>query len=77
MCVYIYIYIYILNLSKSTDHGTTFKWSIRRNGRIMELEYHYNGIAWAIISHPNKGVGDLGRWSVREVLLCVYITCYI
>ena len=30
-----------LNLSKSTDHGTTFKWSIYGGGRNRELQYSY------------------------------------
>ena len=31
------------NLSKSTDHGNDFEWSILGTSRIRELQYHYNG----------------------------------
>ena len=34
----IYIYIYI-NVPKSADHGTDFKWSIWGGGRIREFDY--------------------------------------
>ena len=42
VCIYIYKYIQ-LNLSKSVDVGTDFKWSIEGGGRFRELEYHYSG----------------------------------
>ena len=38
--IYIYIYIYqTVNLSKSTNHGTVFRWSIYGVGWIREFEY--------------------------------------
>ena len=55
--------MYNENLSKSTDHGTDFKWSIIGGVRFTELEYHYSGIIWAIVWDPNKA-NDKGEWSV-------------
>ena len=54
-----------------TDNGTGFKSSIWGGDLIKELEYHYNGIIWAIVWDPNEAIdiGEWWRWSVREVLL--------
>ena len=42
------------NLSKSTDYGTNFKWSISRDGQFRELEYCYNGILLVVVKAPIK-----------------------
>ena len=42
------------NLFKLTNHGTDFKWSIWGGGRFRELEYHYNGIVWALVGAQIK-----------------------
>ena len=41
--------------------------------RFRELEYYSNGIVRAIFETQNRGVVDLWRWSVRKVLLYIYI----
>ena len=62
--------------------GTDFKWSIYGSARIRELEYRYNGIAWAIMCDPNKVI-DLWKWlidwnwSVRQFLLYLPIHTHI
>ena len=53
MSIYVTYYISYLyiqsNLTKLTDHGTDFKWSIYGGGRFRELECCYNGIIWAFV----------------------------
>ena len=55
---------------RPTLHG-----SFREVLSLESSEYHYHGIAWAIVWDPNKAI-DIGgggvdqwRWSVREVAL--------
>ena len=76
------IYMYSKNLSKSTDHGTDFKWTIYAGGWFKQLgsnlEYLYNGIVWAILWDPNKAI-NIGEWSTcggghleRFYCTCIY-----
>ena len=81
-----YLYNVQQNLSKVTDHGTNFKWSIYGGVQFRELEYRYSGILHGSSFGPQikrltqgRGV-DLWRWSLREIVLhmciCLYIYIY-
>ena len=55
--------------------GPTLNGPVRN---MVGFEYCYNGIIWAVVWHTNKaieyrGVIDLCRWSVKEILLYVHI----
>ena len=63
-------------LPKSTDSGNKVKCSIYGGGWVRDLQYQYNDIVSVIVSDAkksdqNRGVVDLWRWSVREVLVHV------
>ena len=63
----------MVQLSKTTDHGTDFKWSIYGEGRFRELGYSYTGIVMVIVlgskySDRYRRAVDLWKWSVTEIL---------
>ena len=54
--------------------GLTLNGTIYGHSWLRELEYHYNGIVWAIFWDPNEAsnIGEwsnMWRWWVREMLL--------
>ena len=74
--VYRYIHEHTVDISKSTDHETGFKWSIYGAGRIKELEYLYGR------SFGTKTEIDRGEWStcgggLIETLYCIYLEIYM
>ena len=45
----------------------------REGGRFRELEYHTNGIGWAMVWDPHKVIYiGAWSWSVRKPLLYIY-----
>ena len=46
--------------------GPTLNGPFREVVYFTELEYQYNGMAWAVIWDPNKTI-DIGKWSICGV----------
>ena len=67
--------------SETVLNRPTMGSTLKLNGRLRELEYCYNGIAWAIIWDPNKTI-NIEEWWIcgggwLKRFYCSYNVCRV